>query len=90
VINLYRIAQEATNNAIRHGKAKQISIELAAADGRHRLLVSDDGVGFNPSAMTNGTGLGHHIMRYRARMIGASLTICSRPDGGTQVSVICR
>jgi len=90
VINLYRIAQEATNNAIRHGKAKRISIELVTVDGKHHLLVSDDGVGFNPSVMTNPAGLGHHIMGYRARVIGASLDIHSRPEGGTQVSVVCK
>ena len=90
VINLYRIAQEATNNAIRHGKAKRISIEFATVDGKHHLLVSDDGVGFNPSAMTNPAGLGHHIMGYRARVIGASLDIHSRPEEGTQVSVVCK
>jgi len=67
-----------------------ISIDSAAAGGTYRLLWSQDGIGFNPSTMTYAAGLGHHVMRYRARITGASFSIRSRPEGAKQVSVVGR
>jgi PAS domain S-box-containing protein len=78
--NLYRIAQEAVSNAIRHGKAKSVLIQLAADDGKLTLQVRDDGKGF--PAKPKQTGMGLHTMRYRATMIGGSLDVRpSRPRG---------
>jgi signal transduction histidine kinase len=83
-IHLYRIAQEAINNAIKHGKAKEIVIRLEKKDGRIVLSVQDDGPGFSESAR-NGPGMGLRIMAYRASVIGATFNIEKSPRGGTRV-----
>lgn len=82
--HLYRIAQEATNNAIRHGQARIIRIGLASKNGTVRLSVHDDGVGFVPPT-TKFQGMGLHIMKYRAQMLGGSFDIQRRKSGGTEV-----
>jgi signal transduction histidine kinase len=84
--NLYRIAQEAINNALKHGHCKVISIGLGAVDEEVTLTVKDDGVGF-PDGREYSSGMGLHIMNYRAKMIGASLDIRRGAGGGT--IVIC-
>jgi len=84
--NLYRIAQEAITNALKHGHCNSISIGLGAVDEEVILTVKDDGVGF-PEVMDHCTGMGLHIMNYRAKMIGASLDIRRGAGGGT--IVIC-
>lgn len=83
--HIYRIAQEAVNNAIKHGKAKHISIELSAPQGRMQLSVHDDGMGFHPYLIGKNSGMGLQIMRYRAKMIGASLDIESDPGHGSRI-----
>jgi signal transduction histidine kinase len=73
-MHLYRIVQEAVNNSIRHGKAKNISIRLRRdGQGRLTLTVVDDGTGLSEKTSMN-PGLGLRIMQYRARMLGAALT----------------
>jgi two-component system sensor histidine kinase NreB len=84
--HLYRIAQEAVTNAIKHGKAKSIEIRLATEPGRIVLSIRDNGVGFSPQPGT-GKGMGLHIMKYRASMIGAEVSLQTPPAGGT--AVIC-
>ena len=74
VKNLYRIVQEAINNAIRHGGAKNILICLASSNPGVTLTIQDDGSGFSDSSKDNG-GQGLKIMKYRAKTIGASLHI---------------
>ena len=86
-IHLYRIVQEAARNATQHAKAKSLLIQLTL-DGLNLVLtVRDDGRGFNPAADSQ-YGLGLHIMRYRANLIGASLTIDSQPGHGTTVRCV--
>jgi PAS domain S-box-containing protein len=85
--HLYRIAQEAIHNAIRHGKAKHLSISLTASGERGTLEVSDDGTGFTGVAADH-RGMGLNIMRYRAGMIGGLLTIARGCDGGTTVTCV--
>ena len=85
--HLYRIAQEAINNAIKHGKAGKIAISLDAADDLMTLRVLDDGVGISGFIAT-GTGLG--IMRYRARLSGGELRIEQLKGGGTIISCTIR
>jgi signal transduction histidine kinase len=80
--HLYRIVQEATNNAIRHGKAKKIDIDIRSSLKGLVVAVKDDGIGF-PMVLEKKNGLGLNIMKYRARMIGASLSISKNPEGGT-------
>jgi len=84
--NLYRIAQEAVNNALKHGHCKNISIGLGAVDDEVTMTIKDDGIGF-PDDMPTSAGMGLHIMKYRAKMIGASLDI--RPSAGGGTIVIC-
>jgi PAS domain S-box-containing protein len=81
---LYRIAQEAVRNAIEHGAARQVLIQLTFGNGDMVLTVQDDGAGFNTK--TNGHGMGLRIMRYRAQCIGGSCDVCPGPNQGT---IIC-
>ena len=83
--HLYRIAQEAANNALKHGRARQVVIELAARRNQIILTVQDDGCGF-PKMPKNGPGMGLHIMNYRAGLLGAALDVRSGPDSGTVVT----
>ena len=84
-IALYRIAQEAVNNALRHADAQRIAVDLAR-DGDHVILrITDDGCGFDCSACT-GRGLGLSSMNDRATAAGGELTIESAP-GRTCVQV---
>lgn len=83
--HLYRIAQEAVNNAIQHGKAQHVVIELATTQGSGTLTVRDDGIGI-PADLDEKPGLGLRSMRYRAGMIKASLEVRRRLGGGTLVT----
>ena len=83
--HLYRIAQEAINNAVKHGRATTATIELIAKGKSRRLSVVDNGVGFG-KRKTPHTGMGLRIMKYRADVIGATLDIQSADGGGTTVS----
>src|SRR5205085_9626799 len=76
--HLYRIAQEAISNAIRHGKARRIGISLSERGGTLMLAVEDDGIGL-PEAWQKAHGLGTRIMAHRAGMIGGTLAIESNP-----------
>jgi PAS domain S-box-containing protein len=83
-IHLYRIAQEAVSNALRHGKARRINISLAAKDRSVILTVSDNGIGI-PRKPPKQAGMGLHIMRYRADVIGGALNVGPGARGGTRV-----
>jgi two-component system CheB/CheR fusion protein len=85
---LYRIAQEAVTNAVKHAHADTIVISLTPARGTLELCVADDGIGLAATGATDGMGL--RIMRYRAASIGASLTIESAASGGTVVRCALR
>jgi hypothetical protein len=82
--HLYRIAQEAVSNAIKHGKASTVDIRLADTNGKTLLTVSDNGIGFK-SPVRAGTGMGLRIMQYRAGMIGATLLVQAQGKGGTRI-----
>jgi signal transduction histidine kinase len=85
--HLYRIAQEAIQNAAKHADATAIVLKLEENKNQIRLTVRDDGAGFDPSLRTK-TGSGLRIMNYRAELIGGSLEIQSSPGEGTMVD--CR
>jgi signal transduction histidine kinase len=88
-LNVYRLVQEALGNAIRHSGAATLHVESRRDDGQWIIEVRDDGCGFdteNPA----GRGLGLQIMRYRADLIGGSLIVVSRPDGGTTIRCVLR
>ena len=88
--HLYRIAQEAVNNAVRHSGAGHIRIRLAQGDEETSLEVSDDGAGMSvddgtaaPDAEPPTGGLGLGIMKHRAELIGGRLRIQPGAHGGT-------
>ena len=85
--HLYRIAQEAVSNVVKHAKATRILIQLDRKGGFIELKVTDDGVGFPPASATR-NGMGLHTMEYRARTIGGTLNISRAPERGTEV--FCR
>ncbi|HMP81872.1 MAG TPA: sensor histidine kinase [Verrucomicrobiota bacterium] len=86
-IHLYRIAQEAVTNAVKHAACRRIEVELRLESGRFELRVADDGTGLSERISGDG-GMGLHIMEYRSRMIGGQFTIGHRSGGGTLV--ICK
>jgi signal transduction histidine kinase len=86
--HLYRIAQEAVANAIKHGHPSQIQITLAATYQRIVLTIRDNGIGLKTEAPGAGRkGMGMRIMQYRAEMIGATLRI--EPARSRGLAVIC-
>jgi signal transduction histidine kinase len=82
-LQLYRIAQEAASNAIRHGQARNLVISLAATSGRLLLAVTDDGTGVIAHAGDQ-KGMGLRIMNYRASLIGAAFDLQNLPAGGAR------
>jgi PAS domain S-box-containing protein len=84
--HLYRIAQEAVSNAIKHSRARSVAIRLDAVSGKLELSVEDNGMGLQPVKRRKTAGLGLHIMDYRARAIGAALRVGPGRRGGTIVS----
>jgi two-component system sensor kinase FixL len=93
--HVYRIAQEAVSNAVRHGKARTVLIDLSVeegvAGGTLRLSIQDDGVGFAAAAGQaqrpgGGRGMGLDIMAHRARLVGGDLAVGAGSPHGTVVS----
>jgi signal transduction histidine kinase len=84
--NLYRIAQEALNNSLKHARAGQVSLRLEETAGLLRLRIADNGVGFSTESVT-GSGMGLKIMQERAGQINAHLSIQSSPGAGTVILV---
>ncbi|RYD82966.1 MAG: PAS domain S-box protein, partial [Verrucomicrobiaceae bacterium] len=85
--HIYRIAQEASNNAVRHGEATHISIELRQNSGEIWLIVEDNGKGFH-NEIDSFSGMGLRTMRYRAGVIGGKLIIESGRPGGTLICCV--
>lgn len=81
--DLFRIAQEAVVNAVKHARATEINLQLEADESLIRLQVQDNGVGLVRENLRGQRGLGLHIMQYRARMIGAVCAIEPGGSGGT-------
>jgi len=82
--HLYRIAQEALSNAVRHAHANRIAVELRGSAGEMALQVEDDGVGLPPDG--GGGGMGLRTMAYRAQVLGGQLTVAPAQGGGTRVA----
>ena len=83
-MHLYRIVQEALNNAIKHADARQIDVGMGVEDARGYLLVRDNGKGLDVSPEKS-SGLGLRIMRYRCGLIDAQLEINSSYEAGTEI-----
>jgi signal transduction histidine kinase len=91
---VFRIAQEAISNALRHSRAQHVLVSLRRTGGELILSIDDDGVGFDamdrPAGVpTTGRGLGLGDLRERAERCGCELDIVSRVGGGTHVEVRC-
>jgi signal transduction histidine kinase len=87
--DVFRIAQEALHNALRHARAERIDVALRCAPDGIELTVSDDGAGFEPAAAgLRSRSLGLTTMAERARTAGGSLTIDSTPGAGTTVRLV--
>ena len=85
-LHLYRIAEEAVGNAVKHANARSISIGLAVLKGNVVMEVADDGKGMG--GKTKALGMGLRNMRYRAHVVGGNLTITQQDGGGTCVRCI--
>jgi signal transduction histidine kinase len=85
--HIYRIAEEAARNAVRHGRASRVRFELSSGEEGLSLSVRDNGTGI-PEVGRRGRGLGLRIMAHRAAIIGAQFSVDAHPDGGTTVN--CR
>jgi two-component system CheB/CheR fusion protein len=81
--HLYRITQEAVQNAVSHGRAGRISITLSFVKDRGTLVIRDNGTGIKAD---HNSGNGMHTMDYRARLIGASLSVRPGHQNGTRVA----
>lgn len=85
---LFRIAQEAVNNALRHGGAQTVRIELKKQEDEVHLTIQDDGKGFNPQTQSEGLGL--LSMRERAQRAQAQFSVHSSPGQGARIEVTLR
>jgi signal transduction histidine kinase len=82
--HLYRITQEALSNAMRHAHASHVTVSMIGDETALRISVTDDGIGSQDQPGPD--GMGWHTMRYRAKLIGASIKVESVPSRGTTVS----
>jgi signal transduction histidine kinase len=87
--HLYRIAQEAVNNALKHGRARKVDIALMERAQGVELSVENNGLPL-PATRSPNSGMGLNVMRYRAEMIGASLSIKSGKRKGVRVTCTLR
>jgi PAS domain S-box-containing protein len=86
--HLYRIAQEAVRNAVRHGQARTIRLHLHGARAKVRLTITDDGFGM-PADAVDAAGMGLKIMRYRARILGGEVRFEPAQPNGTRIVCEC-
>jgi two-component system sensor histidine kinase UhpB len=93
-LQLFRIAQEAVTNAIRHGHATGIAIGVSYDDSQVALTIADDGCGFDAHTQTNAPQNNEHFglvtMRERAERVGGGLRIESTPGTGTTVHAVAK
>ncbi|MEO8613968.1 MAG: ATP-binding protein, partial [Luteolibacter sp.] len=88
-IHLYRIVQESMTNAVKHGRARRIVISGSARKGTSSLEITDNGIGFQMPAQGASSGIGLHLLGYRARLIGATLEIeRASAEGGCRVKCV--
>jgi PAS domain S-box-containing protein len=84
-ITLFRVLQEALQNAVKHSGAKQVQVQVLEDAGSIHLFVRDSGSGFDLEAESRGRGLGLTSMRERIRLVNGTIAIDSKPNGGTSI-----
>jgi signal transduction histidine kinase len=84
---LYRIGQEALNNALKHATASTVTVRIRAGKERVEMEIKDDGRGFHPRAVREGGGMGLTTMRERAEQVEGALVVRSLPGEGTTVKI---
>jgi len=82
---LFRIAQEALTNVVKHSSAKQAHVEVSSANGEINLRITDEGLGFDPARSNTTGGIGLVGMRERLRLVGGRLSVKSEPMRGTEI-----
>ena len=88
VINLFRIAQEAVNNAIKHGNPTKITLELKSEPSSITLSITDNGIGIDkPDGFDANEGIGMRSMQYRASLLGGNFSMVRLTDGGIRVAI---
>jgi signal transduction histidine kinase len=86
-ISLFRVLQEALHNAVKHSAVKRMEVKLWEAPGEIHLVVADLGKGFDIEAAIRGQGLGLTSMQERVRLVSGTISIESKPMGGTTIHV---
>ena len=84
---LFRVLQEALQNAVKHSGVRHFRVELRGTEGKNQLTVGDLGVGFDPQYATDAHGLGLVSMRERLQLVSGEFSIKSQPGGGTTIHV---
>ncbi len=87
---IYRVAQEAIENVVRHASAQHLCVRLSVNNGDIELVVQDDGTGFNTTGEHHAGHFGLAGMKERAELVGGTLTIASQPNAGTTVSLVIK
>ncbi|HXQ35052.1 MAG TPA: ATP-binding protein [Anaerolineales bacterium] len=85
--SLFRVLQEALHNAVKHSGVKRVEVQLREESGEIHLIVSESGLGFDVEAAKQGKGLGLTSMRERIRLVNGTISIESKPMGGTTIHV---
>jgi PAS domain S-box-containing protein len=86
-LSLFRVLQEALHNAMKHSGVKRIEVQLREDSGEIHLIIRDSGKGFDVEAALQGKGLGLTSMRERVRLVKGTISIESKPMGGTTIHV---
>lgn len=86
-LHLFRIAQEAVNNACKHGHPDLITLRVLRCDGGNELQIADNGKGIAADCLVSASGLGMRTMQHRAELLGATLHIATPTEGGTLIRV---
>jgi signal transduction histidine kinase len=84
-LSLFRVLQEAIQNAIKHSGSRHFEVSLSGGSGEIELTVRDSGIGFDPEEPMKGRGLGLTSIRERRRLVNGNLSIDSRPQHGTTI-----
>jgi len=83
----YRVLQEALHNAAKYSRASQFNVQFLGMPGEIRLIVTDDGVGFDVESINKGRGLGLISMRERVKLLNGTFSIVSKLNEGTEIKV---